>query len=234
MVRLSLELITGAPQFVNPLQEREIDLHNTDLSLIEGTHISSIKAPVVSLLRNFDTLNLSRNSLSRLEGFPIAKDTKLVRIKTIHCHSNNDLNFIQPTIAEALPLLHTVSFYCCNFTSIAQLTPLAKVPGLRSLSLMGNPISEGDNYRNSIRDLLPDLVYLDHCRLPQTQVKTDSPKKTKRERENSTSRASKAPKAPIPSKEELIEKLSQAKDLDEVNKIEKMLKKHYSSSKNDV
>mmetsp|Transcript_24125 Transcript_24125/g.37594 ORF Transcript_24125/g.37594 Transcript_24125/m.37594 type:complete len:229 (-) Transcript_24125:37-723(-) len=228
MGRLSLEIIKGAPQFVNPLLEREIDLHNTDLSLLEGSHTSSLKLPIICYLANFDTLNLSGNELDRLEGFPTSEN-KLIRVKTIHCHANNNLNKIQPTLGEALPFLHTLSFHSCNFSSIDQLRPLADVPGLRSLSLIDNPLSTQENYKSLIRELLPGLVYLDHCKLPKAEKLAEKPaKKGKKGRAAATEKKAKAAKIPVPSREELLEKLAEATDLDEVTRIEKLLKKHYS------
>ena len=218
MVRLTQEVIASSPQFVNALKEREIDLHDADITLLEGS-------AAMAHLAGFDTINLSNNGLSRLEGFPTARH-RLIRVKTLHLFGNPSLRHIQLDIAEALPLLETLSLQSCGFSAVSQLASLASLRCLRTLVLAGNPIAESEDYLEGIRALLPNLVYLDFNRLPKHTA--ESPKKPgKRVKAAKETTARKAPKKAVPSKDSLVERLRAASTAEEIDAVEKLLQKHY-------
>jgi U2 small nuclear ribonucleoprotein A' len=117
--RLTPELILRSPQYMNPVNQYEIDLRANRVAAIENLGATEVRAPLqgrgaaatavalgaasaaaravaqacpfplLLLLQNqFDSIDLSDNSIVRLEGFP-----KLPRLQCLHL-SNNRINRI--------------------------------------------------------------------------------------------------------------------------------------------
>lgn len=74
MVRLTLETINDASQYVNPVQQREISLRNLQIPVIENLGVTKDQ---------FDVIDLTDNNLRKIENFPLMK-----RLETLLLHNN--------------------------------------------------------------------------------------------------------------------------------------------------
>ena len=214
MVRFTEEIAGSARVFVNALREREIDFDGLEITLLDGSN-------AMHMLTSFDTLTFSNNDIPRLEGFPTDPKERLIRVKTLNFTGNTGLNSIQPDIAKAMPFIEMLSLEACGISTIAQLKPLADLQCLRSLILRGNPIEALDDYRQKVKALLPQLVYLDFNTLT-VELATSGTK-----RPAQASAESKRPKRAIPTKESLLKRLSEATTTVELDAVERQLKQHY-------
>merc|ERR1711944_678 len=75
MVKLNVDLIQGAAQYINPIRERELDLRGYKIPIIEN---------LGATLDQFDTIDFSDNEVRRLDNFPV-----LPRLKALHFNNNN-------------------------------------------------------------------------------------------------------------------------------------------------
>ncbi|KCV70263.1 hypothetical protein H696_02593 [Fonticula alba] len=111
----------------------------------------------------FDTINLSRNSIRRLDNIPLLK-----RLDTILLPFNQ-ISKIDPSICKNLPSLQTLNLsnnYIKDLSELRHLTGLAK---LRSLSLDGNDVASADKYRLVVAYLLPQVKILDYQRIKMAE-----------------------------------------------------------------
>jgi U2 small nuclear ribonucleoprotein A' len=121
--RLTPELILRSPQYMNCVNQYEIDLRGNRIAAIENlgaTEVGDNARPVAParpprshvelnfhLLQNqFDSIDLSDNSIVRLEGFP-----KLPRLQCVHLN-NNRINRIARNL-EGRPLSVTRGNLLC-------------------------------------------------------------------------------------------------------------------------
>jgi U2 small nuclear ribonucleoprotein A' len=74
MVRLSLETINDANQYVNPVQQREISLRNLQIPVIENLGVTKDQ---------FDVIDLTDNNIRKIENFPLMK-----RLECLLMHNN--------------------------------------------------------------------------------------------------------------------------------------------------
>ena len=109
--RLTPEVILRSPQYMNPVSQYEIDLRGNRIAAIENLGTTEVRAApatdlhrrlasaalrrlpasrrppssprAVPLQNQFDSIDLSDNSIVRLEGFP-----KLARLQCLHLNNN--------------------------------------------------------------------------------------------------------------------------------------------------
>lgn len=101
MVRLTAELIENAPQFTNPIKDRELDLHGYKFPAIEN---------MGSTLDQFDTIDLSGNEIRKLDGFPLLK-----RLKTLILN-NNKVSIFTRRLSASICMTVYLSFRLYAFT----------------------------------------------------------------------------------------------------------------------
>ncbi|RCN50802.1 leucine Rich repeat-containing domain protein [Ancylostoma caninum] len=150
MVRLTVELIDNAPQFINTVRERELNLRGYKIPVIENMGVTKDQ---------FDVIDLTDNDVKRLDNLPLLK-----RLHTLYLH-NNRVHYIQPDIGEKLPNLKILALTNNNITELGDIDPLANCKKLEYITFIGNPITHKTNYRNYIIYKLPSVRVIDFKRV---------------------------------------------------------------------
>ncbi|CAJ0606435.1 unnamed protein product [Cylicocyclus nassatus] len=150
MVRLTVELIDNAPQFINTVRERELNLRGYKIPVIENMGVTRDQ---------FDVIDLTDNDVKRLDNLPLLK-----RMHTLYLH-NNRVHYIQPDIGEKLPNLKILALTNNNITELGDIDPLANCKNLEYVTFIGNPITHKTNYRNYIIYKLPSVRVIDFKRV---------------------------------------------------------------------
>ncbi|GLH03277.1 hypothetical protein R5R35_001888 [Gryllus longicercus] len=146
MVKLTPEIIQQSMQYINPVQDRELDLRGYKIPVIEN---------LGATLDQFDTIDFSDNDIRKLDGFPHLKRLKCLLL------NNNRIVRIAEGLETCLPSLETLVLTGNMLQELADLDPLASVPTLRVLSLLHNPITARHHYRLYAIYKLPQLTLLD-------------------------------------------------------------------------
>jgi U2 small nuclear ribonucleoprotein A' len=196
-----------APQFTNPLREREIKLRAFKIPAIENLGATQDQ---------FDVVDLSDNEIRKLENFPLLR-----RVKTLLL-SNNLIFRIGEDLNDSLPALHTLMLANNNILNLQDLLPLANLSKLERLVLIDNNVTKQPNYRLFVINLLPKLLVLDFKKVKPKEREAakkffesgDAPKLEDLKKATEEQRI--AIKAAI----------QNAKTLEEVNRIEQQLKDH--------
>jgi U2 small nuclear ribonucleoprotein A' len=145
-MRLTADLILSSPAFINPVQDRELDLRGNKLSIIENLGATQDQ---------YDTINLNDNDIQKLEGFPLLK-----RLKSIYI-SNNRISRIAPRFGQNLPSLETLILSFNKIESLQELDNLSDLKNLRVISLEKNPVTTKPNYRLYLISKLPRIKLID-------------------------------------------------------------------------
>ena len=140
------DLVLCAPQFTNPLREREIKLRAYKIPAIENLGATQDQ---------FDTIDLSDNEIRKLENFPLLR-----RVKTLLL-SNYLIFRIGEDLKDSLPALHTLMLANNNILNLQDLIPLSNLSKLERLVLIENNVTKQPNYRLFVINLLPKLLVLD-------------------------------------------------------------------------
>lgn len=149
-MRLTAEVIRSARIFLNPLQEREIDLRGLKIPALEN---------LGALLDQVDVVDLTDNEIEVLENFP-----KLKRLKWLLL-SNNRVSRLREGIEEAIPDLRVLVLANNRVNLMSEIDKIAKFTHLEVLNLMDNPVRNQKHYRLYVIHKIPSLVILDHDRV---------------------------------------------------------------------
>lgn len=150
MVRISVDVVNKAYQYINPCKQRELSLRNLQIPTIENLGVTKDQ---------FDVIDLSDNNIRKLENLP-----KLKRLETLLVH-NNRVEFIAKDIGENLPKLSTLVLTNNNLSELGDIDSLAHLPKLEYLSLQGNPCAKLTNYRQYVIYKLKSVRVLDYQRI---------------------------------------------------------------------
>eukprot|EP01063_Lacrimia_lanifica_P024645 TRINITY_DN32514_c0_g1_i1.p1 TRINITY_DN32514_c0_g1~~TRINITY_DN32514_c0_g1_i1.p1 ORF type:complete len:238 (+),score=115.41 TRINITY_DN32514_c0_g1_i1:73-714(+) len=150
MVRLTTDLIQKCPCYMNPLNEREIDMRGHKIPEIENMGV---------LEDTFDSIDLSDNEITSLGNFPLMK-----RCSTLVLH-NNKLEAVAGGLGHYLPALQALLMHNNHFKTLESLAPLRELPALQRLSLLENQVVRHPDYRLYLIALLPHLKHLDFKRV---------------------------------------------------------------------
>ena len=82
------------------------------------------------------------------------------RCRTLIAH-NNRINKISPALGESLSGLKDLVMHNNNLVQLESLAPLADIPTLERLSLIGNAVTQVDGYREFVIARVPSLKVLD-------------------------------------------------------------------------
>ena len=156
MVRLTQEVVASATQFTNPLKEREIDLRGRAILQIEEAALSALQD-------SFDVIDLSDNTIRRLDGFP-----KMERLTTLLIHNNNLANIARNT-SRSIPNLHTLAANHNAFRELSDLENLMYFGALERVSFVGCPVALKPNYRLYLIARCPRLKLIDNNRVLQKE-----------------------------------------------------------------
>ena len=131
-----------------------------DAEEIRELVLDACKATKVSGLEKFvnlETLTLNGCGLTSLDGFPTLDNLKSLELSD-NALADGCLDALQDA---GLPFLNRLSLAGNRFSSLAALEALACLPSLRDLDLFNCPVTEVDNYRDGVFDLLQNLKFLD-------------------------------------------------------------------------
>merc|ERR1711997_660597 len=146
MVKLTVDLIQGAAQYINPIRERELDLRGYKIAIIEN---------LGATLDQFDTIDFSDNEVRRLDNFPF-----LPRLQSLHLN-NNRIVRIGDTLHESIPKLDTLILTNNNIQDLADIEALSSCSNITMLSFLHNPVAAKPNYREFVIHKFPMLRVLD-------------------------------------------------------------------------
>jgi len=153
-MRITIDILNHGSVAITAAAEREYRLRGLRIPVIENLTIISDA---------YECLNMSDNSLVTLGGFP-----RLEMLQSlIMC--NNQLKRITPKLGLALPNLKNLILTHNQFSSIKDLEPLADIPSLERLSLVGNPVCKEQGYRYFVISKLPKLRYLDFMKVKKLE-----------------------------------------------------------------
>jgi len=200
-MKISSELIQGANQYLNPIKERELDLRGYKLSIIEN---------MGATLDQFDAIDFSDNEITKLVRFSTLK-----RLKTLILN-NNKVSKIQ-NISESAPNLENLMLMNNQIKELVEIDHLSGCKNLRRLSLANNVVAQTPDYRLYVISRIPSLKVLDFQKVKQ------------QEREKAVEKFGKpAEETGVESEAAIREKLriaiENATSLEEINRIEALLK----------
>jgi len=154
MVKLTVDLIHGAAQYINPINDRELDLRGYKIPIVENLGAS---------LNQFDCIDFTDNEIRKIDNFPY-----LPRIKTLY-FNNNRIVRIGEGLEESMPHLHTLIMTNNNVQELADLEPLSSVKTMTMLSFLHNPVCAKPNYRLYVIYKFPNLKVLDFKKVKQAE-----------------------------------------------------------------
>lgn len=146
MVKLTVDLIQGAAQYINPIRERELDLRGYKIPIVEN---------LGATLDQFDTIDFSDNEIRKLDNFPL-----LPRLKSLH-FNNNRIVRIGDSLQESIPDLDTLILTNNNIQDLAEIEALSSCSNITLLSFLHNPVAAKPNYRAFVIHKFPMLRVLD-------------------------------------------------------------------------
>lgn len=155
-MKISADMVMLAPQFTNTLKDREIDLRENKIPMIEN---------LGATLDQFDTVDFTNNEIRVLGGFP-----KFLRLKTVLL-SNNRITRIEDRLHETVVNLEELQLTNNMIAELGDLKPLAMCKKLARLCLTGNPVSRLQHYRLYAIHLLPQLKVLDFQKIKEKERK---------------------------------------------------------------
>eukprot|EP00040_Diaphanoeca_grandis_P011186 m.57306 g.57306 ORF g.57306 m.57306 type:complete len:237 (-) comp22363_c1_seq1:251-961(-) len=155
-MRLSADMITLAAQFTNALKDRELDLREYKIPIIEN---------LGATLDQFDTIDFTDNEIRVLGGFP-----QLKRLKTLLLSQNRICRF-DAHLFEGVGSLEELNLSNNLIAELGDLKPLAKLAKLSRVCLTGNPVAKLANYRMYLIFLLPELKLLDYNKVKDQERK---------------------------------------------------------------
>merc|ERR1711997_1125188 len=154
MVKLTVDLIQGAAQYINPIRERELDLRGYKIPTIEN---------LGATLDQFDTIDFSDNEVRRLDNFPY-----LPRLKSLH-FNNNRIVRIGDSLHGSMSKLDTLILTNNNIQDLADIEALSSCSKITLLSFLHNPVAAKPNYRAFVIHKFPMLRVLDFRKVKQSE-----------------------------------------------------------------
>jgi len=155
-MKLTPDLIRGAPTYINPLKERELSLRGYKISKIENLGVTEDQ---------YDVIDLSDNEILKLENFPLLQRLQALLL------NNNRLCRIAQGLEAFLPRLATLILTGNKLTNLSDLDNLAALPCLVHLSLLNNPVTKQENYRLYVIHKFPKLKVLDFKKIKPKERK---------------------------------------------------------------
>lgn len=136
------------------VNQYEIDLRGNKIATIENLGATE---------NQFDSLDLSDNAIVKVEGFP-----RLLRLKQLLLN-NNRVSKIERKLEDSIPNLEALILTNNKLTNLQDLDPLASLPYLKMISLIGNPVALKPNYRLYVISKCKALKVLDFRKVNQKE-----------------------------------------------------------------
>ncbi|KAF9908936.1 U2 small nuclear ribonucleoprotein A' [Linnemannia zychae] len=154
-MKLTPDLISRAPCYLNALQDRELDLRSHKIPAIENLGVTKDLN---------DSLDLTDNDIRNLSNFPV-----LYRLKTLLL-SNNRISKIDPELLSSyLPNLTTLVLTNNAIAELSDLQGLAGGKVLEHLVLLDNPVVKKKYYRLYVIWKLPTVRVLDFSKVSKKE-----------------------------------------------------------------
>lgn len=154
-MRITPELIDNCYQYTNKATtDREIRLRGLKITAIEN---------LGATLNQFDCIDLSDNSIKRLDNIPL-----LPRLKCILLN-NNRIQKVAPNLEESVPQLERLVLTNNYIQELNELDVLSSLKNLKCLSLLHNPVTSKPNYRHYVIHKLPNVKLLDFSKVKQRE-----------------------------------------------------------------
>ncbi|CAD8159636.1 unnamed protein product [Paramecium octaurelia] len=152
-MKINSELIQGSHHFINPLNERQLDLRAKKITAIEN---------LGATLDFFDHIDLGDNDIKKLGNLTLLK-----RLKTLNL-SNNRITILT-NISDSLPNIENLILMNNRLTDFKELYQLRYCKKLKRLILHGNLITQQPDYRYKVIAILPNLKILDFNKVTQSE-----------------------------------------------------------------
>ncbi|KAJ3292435.1 U2 small nuclear ribonucleoprotein [Borealophlyctis nickersoniae] len=152
MVKLTYEVLSTAPSYLNAVKDREIDLRGLKIPRIENLAITKDQ---------HDVIDLTDNDIRKIENFPPMK-----RLTTLLL-SNNRISRIDSDVARQLPNLKALILTNNQIGELGDLDPLGEFTNLEFLSLVDNPVATKKHYRSYVIHRCPKVRILDFRRIKE-------------------------------------------------------------------
>ncbi|KAF4555552.1 U2 small nuclear ribonucleoprotein A'-like protein [Elsinoe fawcettii] len=152
-MRLTADLISQSPTYINPLKERELDLRGHKIPAIEN----------LGLAKDQDAIDLTDNAVASLSNFPL-----FPRLKSLYL-ARNRVAHVAPGLGRNLPGLTTLVLTDNALGELADLEPLGELRGLTHVSLVGCPVVLKENYRLWMLWLNPNVRFLDYTKVKESE-----------------------------------------------------------------
>ncbi|KAG0258420.1 U2 small nuclear ribonucleoprotein A' [Mortierella polycephala] len=153
-MKLTPELITRAPCYLNALKDRELDLRSHKIPAIENLGVTKDLN---------DSIDLTDNDIRSLSNFP-----SLPRLKCLLL-SNNRISKIDSNLSQYLPNLTTVVLTNNAITELSDLDGLSGCKSIETLSLLDNPVTKKKYYRLWVIWKLQNVRVLDFEKVKKTE-----------------------------------------------------------------
>jgi U2 small nuclear ribonucleoprotein A' len=156
-MKLSLELISSAPSFINPLKDRELLLRGHNITLIENLGVTR---------DTNDVIDFTDNDIRVLGNFP-----RMTRLKGLLC-ARNRISHIQQDLPKVLPNINTLILTNNSLTELSEIDCISEWKDLLYLSLVDNPLTTKDYYRLYVIWRNPGIRVLDFEKVKDQERKT--------------------------------------------------------------
>ncbi|CAG8627937.1 888_t:CDS:2, partial [Paraglomus occultum] len=110
-----------------------------------------------------DTIDITDNDIRVLGNFPL-----LPRLRRLLL-ANNRITRIDPQLAEYLPNVNTIVLTNNNISELSELEPLGGLKKLQYLSLLDNPVTRKKHYRSYVIWKVPSVRVLDFKRVRKVE-----------------------------------------------------------------
>ncbi|KKY36014.1 putative u2 small nuclear ribonucleoprotein a [Diaporthe ampelina] len=153
MVRLTADLIQNSLSYLNPLNERELDLRGHRIPTIENLGVAGPQ----------DAIDFTDNDIQILGNFPLSP-----RIQTLLL-ARNRISTIQPNLPNAIPNLKNLVLASNQVAELSDLDVLGKFARLTQLVLADNPVTKKEHYRYWVVWRCPTVRFLDYQKVKQAE-----------------------------------------------------------------
>ncbi|KAK7738736.1 U2 snRNP complex subunit [Diaporthe eres] len=153
MVRLTADLIQNSLSYLNPLNERELDLRGHRIPTIENLGVAGPQ----------DAIDFTDNDIQILGNFPLSP-----RIQTLLL-ARNRISTIQPNLPNAIPNLKNLVLASNQVAELSDLDVLGKFARLTHLVLADNPVTKKEHYRYWVVWRCPTMRFLDYQKVKQAE-----------------------------------------------------------------
>ncbi|KAI8887446.1 L domain-like protein, partial [Backusella circina FSU 941] len=236
-MKLTADLLSESVSRINPLGDRELILRDYKIPVIENLGVTKDLN---------DTIDFVNNDLRVFGNFP-----RLNRLQNVFLN-NNRISKIESNINEFLPSLKTIILTNNAISELGDLEPLILCKKLTHLSVMDNPVAKKPHYRLYIIYKVPQIRVLDFNKVKQSERKeaaalfakddgtdndlaksiTDNKTKTFEPGEGLENQGGVSHGLTPDEQMKIKEALKQATSLDEISRLERLLKAgHVPSTK---